>query len=145
MSPLTDKDVKDAILAIKENVDWIALSFVRKGSDIESLVKIINKKSEYSIPVIAKIEKPEALKNIDEIIKVSSGLMVARGDLGVELQSSEIPLIQKKLVAKAKKSRIPVIIATQMMESMMESVTPSRAEVIDVQNSVRDGADPVML
>ena len=145
LSPLTDKDVKDAILAIKENVDWIALSFVRKRSDIESLVKIINKKSEYSIPVIAKIEKPEALKNIDEIIKVSSGLMVARGDLGVELQSSEIPLIQKKLVAKAKKSRIPVIIATQMMESMMESVTPSRAEVNDVANSIMDGADAVML
>ena len=145
LSPLTDKDLKDAILAIKENVDWIALSFVRKRSDIENLVKIINKKSEYSIPVIAKIEKPEALKNIDEIIKVSSGLMVARGDLGVELQSSEIPLIQKKLVAKAKKSRIPVIIATQMMESMMESVTPSRAEVNDVANSVMDGADAVML
>ncbi len=87
LSPLTEKDIKDAILAIKENVDWIALSFVRKKSDIESLLKIINKNSEYSIPVIAKIEKPEALKNIDEILEVSSGLMVARGDLGVELQS----------------------------------------------------------
>ncbi len=145
LSPLTEKDIKDAILAIKENVDWIALSFVRKKSDIESLLKIINKNSEYSIPVIAKIEKPEALKNIDEILEVSSGLMVARGDLGVELQSSEIPLIQKKLVAKAKKARIPVIIATQMMESMMENMTPTRAEVNDVANSVMDGADAVML
>ena len=145
LSPLTEKDIEDAILAIKENVDWLALSFVRSKSDIEHLLKIIDQNSEYRIPVIAKIEKPEALKNIDEIIKVSSGLMVARGDLGVELQSSEIPLIQKKLVAKAKKARIPVIIATQMMESMMESMNPTRAEVNDVANSVMDGADAVML
>ncbi len=145
LSPLTEKDIEDAILAIKENVDWLALSFVRSKSDIEDLLKIIYQNSEYRIPVIAKIEKPEALKNIDEIIKVSSGLMVARGDLGVELQSSEIPLIQKKLVAKAKKARIPVIIATQMMESMMESMSPTRAEVNDVANSVMDGADAVML
>ena len=145
LSPLTEKDIEDAILAIKENVDWLALSFVRSKSDIEDLLKIIDQNSEYRIPVIAKIEKPEALKNIDEIIKVSSGLMVARGDLGVELESSEIPLIQKKLVAKAKKARIPVIIATQMMESMMESMSPTRAEVNDVANSVMDGADAVML
>jgi len=145
LSPLTDKDIKDAVFAIKENVDWLALSFVRKKNDIDKLLKIIDKNSEYRIPVIAKIEKPEALKNIDEIIKVSSGLMVARGDLGVEIQSSEIPLIQKKLVAKAKKARIPVIIATQMMESMMDSISPSRAEVNDVANSVMDGADAVML
>ena len=145
LSPLTEKDIEDTILAIKEKVDWLALSFVRSKSDIEELLKIINQNSEYKIPVIAKIEKPEALKNIDEIIKVSSGLMVARGDLGVELQSSEIPLIQKKLVAKAKKARIPVIIATQMMESMMESMSPTRAEVNDVANSVMDGADAVML
>jgi len=145
LSPLTEKDIEDAILAIKENVDWLALSFVRSKSDIEHLLKIIDQNSEYRIPVIAKIEKPEALKNIDEIIKVSSGLMVARGDLGVELQSSEIPLIQKKLVAKAKKARIPVIIATQMMESMIESMSPTRAEVNDVANSVMDGADAVML
>ena len=145
LSPLTEKDIEDAILAIKENVDWLALSFVRSKSDIEDLLKIIDQNSEYRIPVIAKIEKPEALKNIAEIIKVSSGLMVARGDLGVELESSEIPLIQKKLVAKAKKARIPVIIATQMMESMMESMSPTRAEVNDVANSVMDGADAVML
>ena len=145
LSPLTEKDTKDAILAINENVDWLALSFVRSKSDIEDLLKIINQNSKYRIPVIAKIEKPEALKNIDEIIKVSSGLMVARGDLGVELQSSEIPLIQKRLVAKAKKARIPVIIATQMMERKMDSMSPSRAEVNDVANSVMDGADAVML
>ena len=145
LSPLTEKDIEDAILAIKEKVDWLALSFVRSKSDIEDLLKIIDQNSEYRIPVIAKIEKPEALKNIDEIIKVSSGLMVARGDLGVEIQASEIPLIQKKLVAKAKKARIPVIIATQMMESMMESMSPTRAEVNDVANSVMDGADAVML
>jgi len=145
LSPLAEKDIEDAILAIKEKVDWLALSFVRSKSDIEDLLKIIDQNSEYRIPVIAKIEKPEAVKNIDEIITVSSGLMVARGDLGVELESSEIPLIQKKLVAKAKKARIPVIIATQMMESMMESLSPTRAEVNDVANSVMDGADAVML
>ena len=145
LSPLTEKDIEDAILAIKEKVDWLALSFVRSKSDIEDLLKIIDQNSEYRIPVIAKIEKPEALKDIDKIIKVSSGLMVARGDLGVELESSEIPLIQKKLVAKAKKARIPVIIATQMMESMMENLSPTRAEVNDVANSVMDGADAVML
>ena len=145
LSPLTEKDIEDAILAIKENVDWLALSFVRSKSDIEDLLKIIDQNSEYRVPVIAKIEKPEALKDIDKIIKVSSGLMVARGDLGVEIESSEIPLIQKKLVAKAKKARIPVIIATQMMESMMDSLSPTRAEVNDVANSVMDGADAVML
>ena len=95
--------------------------------------------------MIAKIEKPEGVKNIDDIMKHASGIMVARGDLGVEINAAEVPLIQKKLVDKAKKARIPVIIATQMMESMMESLNPNRAEVNDVANSVMDGADAVML
>ena len=118
---LTKKDIEDAIFATKENVDWIALSFVRHKSDIESLKSIIENNSNHRIPIIAKIEKPEGVKNIDEIMEVASGIMVARGDLGVEINAAEVPLIQKKLVNKAKKARIPVIIATQMMESMMKS------------------------
>jgi len=142
---LTDKDIKDAIFSAKQNVDWIALSFVRHDSDVKSLIKIIEKNTDHRIPVIAKIEKPEGVKNIDEIMKHASGIMVARGDLGVEIDAAEVPLIQKKLVYKAKKARIPVIIATQMMESMIESMNPNRAEVNDVANSVMDGADAVML
>jgi len=142
---LTEKDVKDAIFSIKQSVDWIALSFVRHESDIKSLIKLIEKNTDHRIPVIAKIEKPEGVKNIDDIMKHASGIMVARGDLGVEINAAEVPLIQKKLVDKAKKARIPVIIATQMMESMMESLNPNRAEVNDVANSVMDGADAVML
>ena len=142
---LTDKDIKDAIFSAKQNVDWIALSFVRQESDIKSLIKLLEKNTDYRIPVIAKIEKPEGVKNIDAIMKYASGIMVARGDLGVEINAAEVPLIQKKLVDKAKKARIPVIIATQMMESMMKSLNPNRAEVNDVANSVMDGADAVML
>ena len=142
---LTEKDVKDAVFAIEQEVDWIALSFVRHKEDILDLKKLIKKHSSYDIPIISKIEKPQALDNIDEIISHSNGLMVARGDLGVEVPAEGVPLIQKNLVLKAKEARIPVIIATQMMESMIDGLTPSRAEVNDVANSVMDGADAVML
>ncbi len=142
---LTKKDIEDAIFSAKQNVDWIALSFVRHESDMKSLIELLEKNTDHRIPVIAKIEKPEGVKNIDDIMKHASGIMVARGDLGVEINAAEVPLIQKKLVHKAKKARIPVIIATQMMESMMESLNPNRAEVNDVANSVMDGADAVML
>ena len=142
---LTEKDKKDALFAISQEVDWIALSFVRNAKDLKELEEIITKNSSYKIPIIAKIEKPEAVKNIDSIITSCDGLMVARGDLGVEIPAQEVPLIQKQLVRRAKEARIPVIIATQMMESMIESLTPSRAEVNDVANSVMDGADAVML
>ena len=142
---LTKKDKKDALFAIKQKVDWIALSFVRNAKDLKGLESIISKNSNHKIPIIAKIEKPEAVKNIDSIISSCDGLMVARGDLGVELPAQEVPLIQKQLVLKAKSARIPVIIATQMMESMIESLSPTRAEVNDVANSVMDGADAVML
>ena len=121
------------------------MSFVRNAKDLKELEEIITKNSSYKIPIIAKIEKPEAVKNIDSIITSCDGLMVARGDLGVEIPAQEVPLIQKQLVRRAKQARIPVIIATQMMESMIESLTPSRAEVNDVANSVMDGADAVML
>jgi len=142
---LTEKDIEDVMFAIKLEVDWIALSFVRNPEDLMQLEELIKEHSEYKIPIIAKIEKPEAVKNIDKIVAYCDGIMVARGDLGVEIPAQEVPLIQKELVLKAKRARIPVIIATQMMESMIDSLTPSRAEVNDVANSVMDGADAVML
>ena len=117
----------------------------RNSEDLIELQDLIKKHSDYKIPIIAKIEKPEAIENIDKIIAYCDGLMVARGDLGVEVPAAEVPLIQKNLVLKAKQARIPVIIATQMMETMIDSLTPTRAEVNDVANSVMDGADAVML
>jgi pyruvate kinase len=142
---LTQKDIKDAIFAIEQKVDWIALSFVRTPKDLEELQDLIAKHSDCKIPIIAKIEKPEAVENIDKIVAFCDGLMVARGDLGVEIPAHEVPLIQKKLILRAKTARIPVIVATQMMETMITSLTPTRAEVNDVANSVMDGADAVML
>ncbi|MBS9773960.1 MAG: pyruvate kinase [Tenacibaculum sp.] len=142
---LTDKDKKDAIFALEQEVDWIALSFVRNSNDLQILRDLIKEKSRYRVPVIAKIEKPEAVANIESIIPYCDGLMVARGDLGVEVPMQDVPLIQKKLVQRAKLARIPIIIATQMMESMIESPVPTRAEVNDVANSIMDGADAVML
>ena len=142
---LTEKDIRDAIFAIENKVDWIALSFVRTPKDLEDLQDLIAKHSDHKIPIIAKIEKPEAVENIDKIVAFCDGLMVARGDLGVEVPAEEVPLIQKKLIHRAKTARIPVIVATQMMETMITSLTPTRAEVNDVANSVMDGADAVML
>lgn len=142
---LTEKDIKDAIFATKLQVDWIALSFVRTPDDLEDLRSLIEEHSNHKIPIIAKIEKPEAVANINQIVSHCDGIMVARGDLGVEIPAQEVPLIQKQLVHKAKYARIPVIIATQMMETMITSLTPTRAEVNDVANSVMDGADAVML
>ncbi|MBC7524188.1 MAG: pyruvate kinase [Flavobacterium sp.] len=142
---LTKKDIKDAIFAIENKVDWMALSFVRTPEDLIELQELIDKHSEHKIPIIAKIEKPEAVENIDKIVAYCDGLMVARGDLGVEIPAHEVPLIQKKLILRAKTARIPVIVATQMMETMITSLTPTRAEVNDVANSVMDGADAVML
>lgn len=142
---LTEKDIRDALFAIENQVDWIALSFVRNAEDLMELQDLISANSSYKIPIIAKIEKPEGVENIDKIVAFCDGLMVARGDLGVEIPAQEVPLIQKKLVQRAKTARIPVIIATQMMETMITSLTPTRAEVNDVANSVMDGADAVML
>ncbi len=142
---LTTKDIKDALFAIENKVDWIALSFVRTPEDLIELQDLISEHSDHKIPIIAKIEKPEAVENIDKIVAYCDGLMVARGDLGVEIPAHEVPLIQKKLIHRAKTARIPVIVATQMMETMITSLTPTRAEVNDVANSVMDGADAVML
>jgi pyruvate kinase len=142
---LTEKDIKDAIFACGLKVDWMALSFVRHAEDLMELEELIKLHSDHKIPIIAKIEKPEAVENIDKIVAYCDGLMVARGDLGVEIPAEEVPLVQKQLVLRAKRARIPVIIATQMMETMITSLTPTRAEVNDVANSVMDGADAVML
>ena len=142
---LTKKDIKDAIFAIEQEVDWMALSFVRTPEDLVKLSDLIKEKSSYKIPIIAKIEKPEAVENINHLTSYCDGIMVARGDLGVEVPMQKVPIIQKMLVRKAKEARIPVIIATQMMESMITSQIPTRAEVNDVANSIMDGADAVML
>ncbi len=142
---LTKKDKKDVDLAIQQEVDWIALSFVRTGEDVLALRNYLDERCSYKIPIIAKIEKPEALQNINDIMLKSDGLMVARGDLGVEVPMEKVPLIQKELVEAAKKAHKPVIIATQMMETMINNQVPTRAEVNDVANSIMDGADAVML
>lgn len=142
---LTKKDIKDAKFAIEQEVDWMALSFVRTPEDLVKLSDLIKEKSSYKIPIIAKIEKPEAVDNINHLTSYCDGIMVARGDLGVEIPMQKVPIIQKMLVRKAKEARIPVIIATQMMESMISSQIPTRAEVNDVANSIMDGADAVML
>jgi pyruvate kinase len=141
---LTVKDLRDLEFAMKNDFDWIGLSFVRSVTDIVELKEIIlnNKKL---CRVIAKIEKPEAVNGIDDIIKVTDGVMVARGDLGVELPMEQVPILQKMIVQKCINASKPVIIATQMMESMITNYTPTRAEVNDVANAVLDGADAVML
>jgi pyruvate kinase len=141
---LTEKDIEDLDFALKNNVEWIGLSFVRRATDIVDLKDRI-KAAKKTSRVIAKIEKPEAIEEIDQIIDLTDALMVARGDLGVELPLEEVPLIQKMLVEKCVLASKPVIIATQMMESMITNYSPTRAEVNDVANAVLDGADAVML
>ena len=141
---LTEKDLIDLEFGIKNKVDWIALSFVRKAEDIHSMREILNKNNSNS-RIVAKIEKPEALENIDAIIAATDAVMVARGDLGVEIWMEEVPMVQKMLVEKCNKAAKPVIVATQMMESMIENPRPTRAETNDVANAVMDGADAVML
>ncbi len=141
---LTEKDRKDLEFILKQEVEWIGLSFVREAKDIIELKEIIKKRGSHA-RVIAKIEKPEALKNLDDIIAATDGVMVARGDLGVECPMEEVPIIQKRIVKKCMEHAKPVIIATQMMESMITNPRPTRAEVNDVANSVLDGADAVML
>lgn len=141
---LTEKDKEDVLFALNNDIDWIAMSFVRRADDIKILrdyISIFPKE----VNIIAKIEKPEAVKNIDSIIKISDGIMVARGDLGVEMNFDTVPIIQKNIVEKCIANSTPVIIATQMMESMVTNFRPTRAEANDVANSVDDGADALML
>lgn len=141
---LTEKDEKDLAFGIELEVEWIALSFVRKADDIHNLRSIIQQSGKM-IKIVAKVEKPDALKNIDEIIDASDAVMVARGDLGVEILMEEVPMAQKRIVEKCNLAAKPVIIATQMMESMITSPRPTRAETNDVANAVMDGADALML
>jgi pyruvate kinase len=141
---LSEKDLQDLDFALNENVDWIGLSFVRNSNDVKQLKELIRKGDKHA-KVVAKIEKPEAVELIDEIIHETDAVMVARGDLGVEIPLQNVPLIQKMIVKKCVRAARPVIVATQMMESMITNVTPTRAEVTDVANAVLDGADAVML
>jgi pyruvate kinase len=141
---ITEEDISNLIFAIKHGVDWIGMSFVRKASDIAELKTLI-KKENSDTSIIAKIEKPEALLEIDQIIDMAEGIMVARGDLGVEVPFDEVPIIQKLIVEKCISCSKPVIIATQMMESMITNFRPTRAEANDVANAVLDGADALML
>lgn len=141
---LTEKDLRDVRFAVGQNVDWIALSFVRQRKDVEDLKTVIRDLGS-EIPIISKIEKPEALDNIDQIIAVTDALMIARGDLGVEIPASQVPILQKELIHKARLAAKPVIVATHMLESMIEHISPTRAEVSDIANACLDGADAVML
>ena len=141
---LTDKDLRDLDFALEQNVDWVGLSFVRSARDIIEIKHIIRAQDKHA-RVIAKIEKPEALLEIDDIIREADALMVARGDLGVEIPMEKVPLVQKDLIRRCLAMHRPVIVATQMMESMITNITPTRAEVNDVANAVLDHADAVML
>ncbi len=141
---LSETDISNAFFALENDVDWLGLSFVRKASDVLELKNLIKKKNSHA-GVIAKIEKPEALAEIDQIIDIADGVMIARGDLGVEVPFDEVPVIQKLIVGKCNMRSKPVIIATQMMESMITNFRPTRAEANDVANAVLDGADALML
>jgi pyruvate kinase len=141
---LTEKDRRDLLFGLERNVDFVALSFVRAAADIHEIKKIIRRYQAHT-PVIAKIEKHESLANIDAILEAADGIMVARGDLGVEIPLEKVPNIQKRLVQKANQLGKPVVIATQMLRSMVDSPRPTRAEAGDVANAVLDGADAVML
>ena len=141
---LTEKDLEDTTFIIKEQLDWVALSFIKRVADIEMLRAILNEHKS-NAKIIAKIEMPEALTNIRDIIIASDAIMIARGDLGVELPVEKIPLIQKELIRKCIHRAKPVIVATQMMESMIDRVKPNRSEITDVANAVIEGADAVML
>ena len=144
VSVITEKDIKDIETAIKLNIDWLAMSFVRSADDMIKVKDILDNKNHY-IPIIAKIEKPEALENLNSIIKSFDGILVARGDLGVEMPLNKLPLLQKQIVNKCLQNKKPVIIATQMLESMIHNLSPTRAEVNDIANAIYDGVDAVML
>jgi pyruvate kinase len=141
---VTKQDVKDILFGIEHGFDFIAASFIRKPGDVKE-IRAIADSTDYQIDIIAKIEDQEGLDNIDEIIRVSNGIMVARGDLGVQIPAEEIPLVQKRMVQKCNQVNKPVIIATQMLDSMIRNPLPTRAEVTDVANAILDGTDAIML
>ncbi len=141
---LSEKDIEDLRFALSLSVDFVALSFVRSARDVDGVRRVMDEVG-VRVPVIAKIEKPQALENLDEIVRAFDGVMVARGDLGVECALEEVPFIQKEIIDKARRNAKPVIVATQMLESMIAAPAPTRAEASDVANAVIDGADAVML
>ncbi len=142
---LTEKDISDICFGIEQDIDYVAVSFVRKADDVKQVRELLNKNGGEKIGIISKIENGEGVENIDEIIELSDGIMVARGDLGVEIPAYEVPYVQKEIIAKCNQSRKPVITATQMLDSMIRNPRPTRAEVGDVANAVYDGTDAVML
>lgn len=141
---VTEKDIADIKFGIEQNVDFIAASFVRKGADVLAIRKILEDASA-KIDIIAKVESSESIDNLDEIVLTADGIMVARGDLGVEIPAEEVPIIQKKLIANCNRVGKPVITATQMLESMINNPRPTRAEASDVANAIFDGTDAIML
>jgi len=142
---MTEKDQEDLRFGVSQGVDWVSLSFVRRGEDILALKALLNAEGAPETPVIAKIEKPQAIANLDEILSVTDGVMVARGDLGVEMKAEKVPLLQKRIIKACNFHSIPVITATQMLESMIDHARPTRAEASDVANAIIDGTDAVML
>ena len=144
MPSITDKDREDVAFAVREGVDAFALSFVRRAEDVADLRNLLDQLGA-NVPIIAKVEKPEALDNLDEILAVSDGLMVARGDLGIETPAEEVPIAQKRIIHACNLARKPVITATQMLDSMIRNPRPTRAEATDVANAILDGSDAVML
>lgn len=142
---LTDKDKKDLDFGLSQGIDWVSLSFVRKGEDIRNLKNLLVAKGYNDVPVIAKIEKPQAIENLPEIVDECDGLMVARGDLGVEISPEKVPVLQKKMIKLCNFQSKPVITATQMLDSMIDNPRPTRAEASDVANAIIDGTDAVML
>ncbi len=142
---LTERDLEFVKFAVEENIDYLGLSFVREASDVTKLREILKSYGREDIKIISKIEKPQAVDNIDEIIEVSDGIMVARGDLGIEISTEKVPIVQKTIIRKANVKRKVVIVATQMLESMIENPIPTRAETSDVANAILDGTDAIML
>nr|WP_330369500.1 pyruvate kinase [Clostridioides mangenotii] len=142
---LTEKDVEDIKFGIREGIDYIAASFVRKSSDVLEIRELLENNDATDIQIISKIENQEGVENLDEILKVSDGLMVARGDLGVEIPTEEMPIVQKMMIKKCNELAKPVITATQMLDSMIRNPRPTRAEVTDVANAIYDGTDAIML
>ena len=142
---ITERDKKFIEFAVNQNVDYVALSFIRTPDDILKAKKLLKKLGDEYMPVIAKIEKPQAVENLDEIIRVTDGVMVARGDLGIEMSPQDVPIVQKRIVSLAREYKKVCIVATQMLESMIEEPIPTRAEASDVANAIIDGTDAVML
>lgn len=142
---MTEKDINDLEFGLSQGVDWISLSFVRKAEDVRILKQLLAEKGQPDVPVLAKIEKPQAIQNLEEILAECDAIMVARGDLGVEMPPEQVPMLQKHIIRRCNQIGIPVITATQMLESMIQNPRPTRAEANDVANAIVDGTDAIML